>query len=112
MNPLFTKIKSAYDSVDRWYKRCYNAVFFSCKHMSQLSSERLDRPLTMRERITRRIHLKMCTWCRRYENQLQFLRNQFKHYASQYPEKSPEKLPEVSKKRILKNISDSSSDSL
>ena len=109
---LIAKIKSGYDRVDRYYKRCYNAIFFSCERMSRLSSELHDRPLSLRERVMRRIHLRMCTWCRRYENQLQFLRNQFKHYASEYPEKSTEKLPEDSKKRLLKKISDSSKDSL
>ncbi len=109
---LFAKVKSAYDLVDRFYKRCYNAVFFSCEHMSRLASEQQDRPLNTRERVMRRIHLRMCTWCRRYEFQLEFLRNQFKHYASEYPNKSEGKLPEDAKKRIFKRISDSSKDSL
>lgn len=109
---LIAKIKSGYNRVDRYYKRCYNSIFFSCERMARLSSEQHDRPLSLRERFMRRIHLRMCTWCRRYEDQIQFLRNQFKNYASKYPEKSVSKLPEESKKRLLKKISERTKDSL
>ncbi|TAK83523.1 MAG: zf-HC2 domain-containing protein [Betaproteobacteria bacterium] len=46
----------------------------SCKDVSTLLSDRLDRKLSLRERISLRIHLAMCTGCSRVERQLEFLR--------------------------------------
>jgi len=109
---ILDAIVRAYRKVDHWYKQGYNAVFFSCKHVSELSSQCLDRPLTMRERLTYWVHLRMCTWCRRYAQQMRFLRKQIGKYASTFPEESPKKLSKEAKSRILKKISDQSSDSL
>ncbi len=46
----------------------------SCKDVSNLLSDRLDRKLSLRERVRLRIHLAMCTGCSRVERQLEFLR--------------------------------------
>lgn len=45
----------------------------SCKEVSKLVSRAQDRSLSMRERIAVRMHLFMCTLCRRYKKQLDFL---------------------------------------
>lgn len=111
MNPIHI-IKACYRKVDRWYKLGYNTIFYSCEHVSKLTSEMHDRPLGWRERFTYWIHLRMCTWCRRYAKQLQCLRRHFGQYAKAYPEESKTKIPEDAKSRILKKVSDSSSDSL
>lgn len=46
----------------------------SCERASSLSSERLDRSLTVRERLALGFHLAMCTLCRRFARQLAFMR--------------------------------------
>ena len=46
----------------------------SCKQASRLQSEAMDRHLGFFERLGLRIHLLLCGWCRRYGEQLQFLR--------------------------------------
>ncbi|MCZ6618876.1 MAG: zf-HC2 domain-containing protein [Gammaproteobacteria bacterium] len=46
----------------------------TCKEISQLASESLDRTLTLRERFTLKIHLFRCDMCSRYVRQLKFLR--------------------------------------
>ncbi len=45
----------------------------SCKEASRLSSDALNRRLTLRERISLRTHLLMCEACRRFQRQLAFL---------------------------------------
>lgn len=49
-------------------------LMLSCKEASRLVSEGLDRKLAMRERVTLRFHLMMCSGCTRVEKQLKFLR--------------------------------------
>lgn len=46
----------------------------SCKEVSRLASERLDRKLTLRERVAFNLHVMMCRNCLRYARQLAILR--------------------------------------
>lgn len=46
----------------------------SCRQVSDLLSDRLDRDLRPMERLALRIHLSMCKGCARVEGQLEFLR--------------------------------------
>ncbi|NOT83978.1 MAG: zf-HC2 domain-containing protein [Methylococcaceae bacterium] len=46
----------------------------SCKEISALLSESMDRQLTWQERGGMRMHLFMCSKCQRFEQQMQFLR--------------------------------------
>jgi len=45
----------------------------SCKQVSELVSQSLDRQLSLRERLGVRLHLMMCGMCRRYRKQLAFI---------------------------------------
>jgi hypothetical protein len=47
---------------------------FSCKNVTQMLSESLDRKLPFYQRIGMRVHLIMCKLCSRYKEQLLFLR--------------------------------------
>lgn len=58
----------------------------SCKEVSQLVSESLDRKLSLRQRLLVRIHLMMCGLCRRFRKQMFFLREKTKLFASQIPD--------------------------
>jgi len=49
----------------------------SCKEISQLISESLDRPLNWRERFSLWLHNLRCDMCSRYAKQLKFLNNTF-----------------------------------
>lgn len=46
----------------------------NCKENSELLSQALDRPVTLRERLAMRLHLMMCRGCRNFEKQLAFIR--------------------------------------
>ena len=54
----------------------------SCKEVSRLVSESLDRKLPFRQRIAVRIHLLMCKFCSRYRKQLFFIEKVAHQYAA------------------------------
>ncbi len=45
-----------------------------CRQITVLMSESMERPLTLRERVTLRLHLWVCIWCVWYLEQLHVLR--------------------------------------
>lgn len=45
----------------------------SCKQMTHLLSEKLDRPLSAAERMALRFHLMMCSGCRNFNRNMQFM---------------------------------------
>lgn len=49
----------------------------SCRDVSNLLSDRLDRKLGFMERVRLRMHLALCAGCSRVERQLGFLREAF-----------------------------------
>lgn len=46
----------------------------SCKQVTHLISEQLDRELSRRERMAMKFHLMMCTGCSNFRNNMHFLR--------------------------------------
>lgn len=52
-------------------------MFFmpSCKEVSRLVSESMDRELPFRQRFSMRLHLLMCSLCSRFRRQIAFLRD-------------------------------------
>lgn len=49
-------------------------IRISCRKASRLISDSLDRPLTLPERLRLRLHLGICSRCRRFDRQLTMLR--------------------------------------
>lgn len=109
MKRLIAKLQRVYRRIDLAYRRGFNRLLFSCRHMTHLASEAHERHLTLRERVTRRLHLWICRWCRRYDKQLRFLHRSYRNYAAKAPERDPEELSEEAKKRILEKLRSSSS---
>lgn len=54
-----------------------------CKQNTELLSQSLERPITLRERMAMRMHLMMCRGCRNFEKQLAFIHKA----ASELPRK-------------------------
>ncbi|EGV35434.1 zf-HC2 domain-containing protein [Neisseria weaveri] len=54
-----------------------------CKDACRLVSESQDRPLTKREKIALRLHLLICRYCKNYEKQLNFIREQTEKWRNQ-----------------------------
>lgn len=60
----------------------------ACKELTPWMSEALDSKLSLRRRITLKLHIMICVWCKRYQEQLFFLRETAQHYAKEVEEKS------------------------
>lgn len=45
----------------------------ACAYMTQMFSDGLERPITLREKITMRLHLFTCDACQRYVKQIEFM---------------------------------------
>jgi hypothetical protein len=55
----------------------------TCKQMAVVMSESMERPLTLRERVTLRLHLWICIWCVWYLEHLHVLRDALRARAAQ-----------------------------
>lgn len=72
----------------------------NCKQTSLLVSQSLDRPLTWRERWAVRLHLWICVYCRRFRQQLIFMRRQMLNWQQQQSERSDITLSSEARQRI------------
>jgi hypothetical protein len=73
----------------RLYKRATHTLRYwflrrlpACKQTVALISQSLERPLSLRERVTTRLHLWVCVWCVRYLEQLRLMRDALRAHAS------------------------------
>jgi len=73
---------------------------FNCKEVSRLVSESLDRKLPLYQRIGVRVHLLMCKFCRRFEQQLMLIRKTLRVEALYEDTESYLSLPPEAQKRI------------
>ena len=53
----------------------------TCKQVSELVSQSIDRRLSLRERIGVRLHLLICRMCSRVKKQMEFIHRAAKEYA-------------------------------
>ncbi|MCV2401805.1 zf-HC2 domain-containing protein [Marinomonas sp. C2222] len=53
----------------------------NCKRATELLSEKLDRPLSTKEKVALGIHTTMCVSCRLFSQQMQGLRDLSKFYV-------------------------------
>jgi hypothetical protein len=75
----------------------------SCKDVTQLLSEAMDRSLPPGKRIGVRLHLLICKFCARYERQLLLIRETVRRLAAMEDTHGPltgEPLSEGAKERI------------
>ncbi len=61
----------------------------TCKQMSALLSQSMERRLTLRERVQMRLHLWICIWCVWYLEHLHVLRDTLHQHAAQVNEDDP-----------------------
>ncbi len=54
----------------------------SCKEVSRLVSDSLDRKLPWQQRLAVRVHLLMCCLCSRFQRQLLLLRDAVRHHRT------------------------------
>jgi hypothetical protein len=61
-------------SLSMTVKTVRRAVLPTCREVTRRQSDALDRNLPFFQRVGLRLHLLVCTWCRRYGKQIRFLR--------------------------------------
>ena len=78
---------------------------FSCKKITGMISESMDRNLPLYQRMGIRFHLMMCALCRRYEQQLLFIRSVLRRNGGT-DDIDCQSLPADARKRIAKKLTD------
>jgi hypothetical protein len=78
---------------------------FSCKKISGMISESMDRDLSVYKRMGIRFHLMMCSLCRRYQKQLFFIRSVLQQ-SDDVENSSSQSLSLDARKRIEKEVND------
>ena len=81
-------------------------VMPSCRDISQLISNGMDRNLPLRKRLSIRLHVSMCGLCRRYEKQLHLLRAGVGHYADPEANAVEKSLSPEAKEKLGKALAD------
>jgi hypothetical protein len=79
----------------------------SCKEVSRLVSESLDRELSLRQRCLLRLHLLMCSLCSRFRRQLLFLREAAHALGNRYELPGQARLSPEARTRIQRALEQS-----
>lgn len=56
-------------------------IHATCKEVHRLTSERLDRELSVVERARVRMHLLVCSGCRNFDGQMRLIRGAMRHFS-------------------------------
>lgn len=75
-----------------------------CKRASQLISQSLDRSLTLRERLSLKLHLFICEFCKRFSQHMQTIHVALKQMTSSIESNDSIEMPSATKSRILQSI--------
>ncbi len=76
----------------------------SCREVSALASETLDREMRFRERIGMLLHLMLCRVCRRYVKQIRFLSTASRVLKDKVLEDTQPRLNDAARQRIKKRL--------
>ena len=76
----------------------------NCAEMSRLTSRALDESLPLKLRLQIKLHHLICVWCKRYFQQLHFLRDAAPRLEMQPPTLSPQSLSVEAKQRMAQRI--------
>lgn len=98
-----------------WYEKVKHAVRFwllrrlpTCKQTVEVISQSFERSLTLRERVTLKVHLWICAWCQWYLEQLAIMRDSVRETAANMPEMNLPGAPGLSaeaRERIKRRVS-------
>ena len=83
----------------------------TCQNMTRLCSQSLDRKLSLRERISMRMHCWICSWCIDYSKQLNTVSSTVRDEAESLAELKDDKLSDDCKARMQAMVDDSAIDS-
>lgn len=79
-------------------------IMLNCRETTQLISKSLDRHLTWRERFTVNLHLVICKYCKRFNQQLVMMRTALNRITTLVETDHNIQLPAATKTRIADSI--------
>ncbi len=85
-------------------KAGFRALVPTCRDASRLQSDALDQALPLPKRFGLRVHLLVCKWCRRYGNQIRFLRQAAHEHPDAVNEASPSTLSPDARERLKRTL--------
>ena len=91
----------------RWLRQLVGALGTlspTCKQATRLQSEAMDRRLSFFEKFGLRLHLILCKWCRRYGEQLRFLRFAARECQEHESGQGPHGLTAEARERIKQKL--------
>ena len=86
-------------------KTAAHALAPKCREAARLQSDLLERPATLSARIGWWLHLLMCKWCKRYGQQIRFLRAAAHEHGDEFTSAAPQKLSEAARERLKRKLS-------
>ena len=95
---------NAFQKVGYAMMRLMARVMPSCKDIAALVSQSLDQKPPLMKRLAIRLHVSMCSLCRRYEKQLRLLREGTGLYADPDVNETEERLSPEVKERLEKAL--------
>jgi hypothetical protein len=92
-----------------WPRRLLNMLTLRCAAASELTSQAMDEPLELPERLALRGHWLACSPCRRFRDQLAILREACRRHGFQVPDvtSGPDALSTEAKARIARVLRES-----
>ena len=81
-----------------------HALTPNCREASRTQSDMIERPVSSSTRIGLWLHLVICKWCRRYGQQIRFLRTAAHEHPETLTEAAPEKLSATARERMKQQL--------
>ena len=81
-----------------------NAIIPNCQQAARFQSEAMDRKLSFVKRVGLRLHLLMCSLCRRYGKQIRYLHSTAQDHQDHLIDASPQTLSIEARERIKKKL--------
>lgn len=77
----------------------------SCQEVVRILSDAMDQPVSLRRKITMRLHFLICTWCARYQQQVGLIRTALRSTnpgvpANDAPDSSSARLSDDTRERL------------
>lgn len=79
-------------------------MMLKCRDASEIISQSLDRKLTKTERFSLRLHLFICKYCKKFNQQLQAIRVTLMQATSAIENDDSIKMPSETKQRLLQSF--------
>jgi len=85
-------------------KTGFRTLMPTCRQVTRLQSDALDRDLSLPKRFGLRLHLLLCQWCRRYGKQVRFLRRAAREHPEQLNQAAPQTLSPATRERLKRSL--------